>query len=513
MTTITASPESPRTVTPVSPRLGVEVLGTALVLGIAGDALLRGTPWGLNVTLSTALLIAAAAPLIRRHRITIGPDVPWLAITALLLALAFVRRDAETLAAFDVIALLVTLALGAACFHGERITTLAPWRFVGVVLRGGLTTAVGSLPLLGRDIPWHELGGSTRARRLRAVLVGVLLAAPLLVVFGALFAAADMVFDATLASLFAVDLEDLVSHALLVVVLAALAAGYLRWTLMLRPRAAEGSAGLATPGFTSTMTALGLLLLLFLMFVVIQLRYFFGGAALVERTTGLTYAEYARQGFFELVVASAFLLPVLLGALHTVRDDIAAHRASIRRVLGALLLLHAVIMTSAFARLRLYVEAFGLSEDRLYAAAVMVFLAGVFAWLAATELRGRGRRFTFGSLLHGYGVLAALHLLNPDAFITRTNLARADAGARAFDAEYAVTLGADAVPPLLEALPRLEPSARCRVVASLLDRWAGEDGDWRSWNWSRARARRLVRDQAGALQEMRCPTAQPSEAR
>ena len=40
---------------------------------------------------------------------------------------------------------------------------------------------------------------------------------------------------------------------------------------------------------------------MFLAFIVVQLRYFFGGAAQVEVVPGLTYADYARRGFFELV--------------------------------------------------------------------------------------------------------------------------------------------------------------------------------------------------------------------
>jgi hypothetical protein len=88
--------------------------------------------------------------------------------------------------------------------------------------------------------------------------------------------------------------------------------------------------------------------------------------------------------------------------------------------------------------------------------------------------------------------------LNPDAFIVRTNLAR-PAATRPFDAEYATTLGADAVPVLLDALPRLEPADQCIVASSLLKRWYGKPRDWRTWNWSRSRAIRLVTGRAESL--------------
>jgi hypothetical protein len=151
--------------------------------------------------------------------------------------------------------------------------------------------------------------------------------------------------------------------------------------------------------------------------------------------------------------------------------------------------------------MRLYVAEFGLSADRLYATAFMILLIGMFAWFAWTILRSARHRFAFGAFMQGLAVLAGLHVLNPDAFIVKTNLKRPVAE-RPFDARYATTLGGDAVPVLLDALPRLNVEDRCIVVSRLLSRWVdGENAsaDWRTWNWSRARARRLLREQAGAL--------------
>jgi hypothetical protein len=363
--------------------------------------------------------------------------------------------------------------------------------------------------LVGQDIDWRELPQEGRLRHLRAVGLGALLAAPLLVVFGGLFASADNVFANVLQNVFAFDLTAVASHTIQIGVWAALTGGYLRWSLLARPDArpvaAEGSAGGGALGIGPVGTALGLLNLMFLVFVVVQLRYFFGGAALIEQTTGLTYAEYARRGFFELVTASGLVLPVLMGADHMVRGESAVHLTTFRRLAGLLLVLLAVVMASALQRMRLYVGAFGLSEDRLYATAFMVYLLGVFAWFGWTVLRGRRGSFAFGALVQGFAVLAGLHMLNPDAFIVRTNLQR-PAAERPFDVAYALSLRADAVPPLLEALPHLDPSTRCTIAATLLNRWSPQrDADWRSWNWSRSRARRLVAERADALHALKCP--------
>ncbi len=490
-------------------RLSLEVLGAGAAGGLLGDALLRAMPWGLNVTLCTTALVAAGWALVRRHRLSPGPDAPWLALTVLLLGAAFVRRDAAVLAQFDVVALLIALSLGAASLHGERIAALQPVDYlrVGATAAGG--SIAGGFALIGSDVRWSELPRGGRLPHLRAVALGLVIAAPLLVLFGALFAAADTVFNAVLQNLIAFDLDTVVSHTVQFGFWGAVAAGYLRWGLVARPAAWRGpwpdTPG--TLGIVPIATALALLDLLFLLFVVVQLRYFFGGAALVEETTGLTYAEYARRGFFELVTASGLVLPVLLGADHLARGANPAHVALFRRLAGLLLVLLVVIMASALERMRLYVAAYGLSETRLYATAFMIYLLGVFAWFAWTVLRAseRRQRFAFGALVQGFAVLAGLHVLNPDAFIVRTNLAR-PAAERPFDAKYALSLSADAVPPLLASLDRLGAADRCAVARGVLARWSGA-GDWRSWNWSRSRARRLVQERAQALRALPCPDA------
>ena len=493
-------------------RLGLEIVAAGVAGGVVGDALLRAMPWGLNVAIGTVGLVTAAVWLIRRHRVTPGPDAAWLAITALLFGAAFVRRDAAELAQFDMLALVGALAFAAASVQGERIMG---WSVIDYVRAGATATVAsiaGALVLLGRDIDWRELPREGRLRHVRGVLAGVLIAAPLLAIFAALFAEADEVFANVLRNLFAFDAASIVQHTFFICFWGALTAGLLRWALLARP--------IATPrmdfmpaSVTPFAVALGLLNALFLLFVVVQLRYFFGGAALVEQTGGLTYAEYARRGFFELVTASALVLPVLLATDFLARGGTPPQIRTIRQFSGLLLVLLAVIMASALERMRLYVSAFGLSATRLYATAFMVFLIGVFAWFAWTVLRGHRARFAFGALMQGLAVLAGLHVMNPDAFIVRTNLARPTADRR-FDAAYASTLGADAVPALVDALPQLPAEDRCLAATALLRRWGGASdagSDWRTWNWSRARARRLVRSQTDALKAA-CPRKSPGAA-
>jgi len=231
----------------------------------------------------------------------------------------------------------------------------------------------------------------------------------------------------------------------------------------------------------------------------VQVRYLFGGSALVQATTGLTYSEYARRGFFELVTVAALVLPFLLFVHWLLRPDDAQGFRFFQWLAGIQIALLFIIMASALQRMRLYQAEYGLSEQRLYPTAFMGWLAVVFVWFCLTVSRGHREQFAFGAMVAGFLLVAALHALDPDALIARTNLARARAG-HTFDVQYAAGLSADAVPELVADLSALNPQDRCTLAARLLDGWSPpENPDWRSWSISRSQALQAVRVNAPIL--------------
>ena len=475
-------------------RLGLGILGAALVLGALGDATLRATPWALNVTVWTAALVIAAAGLIRWRRLPATGGGRWLVLPLLLFAAAFAWRDSPALKSLNGLALLVALALAAWRARAGRIRVAGVLDYTLGSVLVGLHLLLGPLLLLLGDVRWGELSrGSRWSRTLGAVGRGLLIAAPLLLLFGGLFVAADAVFEGFVADLLDWDIAEVFSHLLLTAVCAWAVAGLLRaallmgeadgWRVPENQRAAPFGLGIIEIG-----VVLGLLNALFLAFVLVQLRYLFGGAAIVTASGGLTYAEYARRGFFELVLVTALVLPLLLLAHWLLRKENPRHERVFRTLAGSLVALLFAIMASAVQRMRLYQEAYGLTELRLYTTAFMGWLALVFGWYLATVLRGRRERFAFGALLAGFLVLALLDAANPDALIVRTNAARARAGVP-FDARYAASLSADAAPALIEALPVMDERERPRVARRLLARWSPPaNHDWRAWNWGRERA-------------------------
>lgn len=491
-------------------RRGAAALGAAILLGLLGDLLLRALPWGINVFLWVGTLVLAVVWVARRGEVPLTGGGRWLVAPLLFFAAAYAWRDATLLMGLTLLALLTTLALAASHTRTGRL------RVAGLVdyatsLLTAFVFGVGGILMLGiGEIDWKSLPRTGWTRWALAIGRGLLLTLPLLILFGALFMAADAIFEGIVNDLLDIDLFDIALHLFLIGFYTWLVGGFLYQSLLHRqheeslPRLGAAPFGL---GIIEVGMVLGALNLLFLAFVLVQFRYFFGGAALIQVTGEFTYAEYARRGFFELVTVAALLMPLLLLAHWLLRPQRPAHTRLFQFLATTLILLLFVVMASALQRMRLYMDAFGLTELRLYTTAFMGWLAVLFVWFGATVLRGQRQHFAFGALATAYVTLALLLVLNPDALIMRTNLNRIGVAPTPFDRSYALSLSADAIPPLIEALPRMDEANRCATVSHLISYWGPETQrpDWRSWNWSRARARQIVAANQEMLESFNCP--------
>jgi hypothetical protein len=464
-------------------------LGAALMLGVLGDALLNA-PWGLNFAIWGCALTATVAVLGRFRKEVFAGGGGWLLLTMAGCSLSFLWRDSWSLAAISLLGFVTSCSLLIQRAHGGRLWVSSLSAYTVSVFVAGLNSTLGMFPLLFGVREWKKVSNGD-SRYAGALLRGVLLALPPLVVFGMLFVAADGVFKELLGRLFDFDL----THILLIGLFTFLSGGYLRgllfgdeWKNVQRSRLTPSRLGAIEAG-----TILGLVDLLFLIFVFIQIRYFFGGSEHVKMTAGLTYSEYARSGFWALFAVALILLPLLL-VIHWLLDPQDAGTQRVFKWLaGIQIALLFVIMASAFERMHLYIREYGLSEDRLYPLAYMAWLAVVFVWFCLTVLRGRRENFAFGAMVAGFLLIAVLNIINPDALIVRTNILRARER-RTFDAGYLIGLSADAIPEVINGWPGLDHTDQCRLRHYLLDAWVPQPfaNGWRSWDISRARARQAV---------------------
>jgi hypothetical protein len=494
-------------------QLAAQALAAAVGLGILADALLRAGPWGLNIGIWTLALVVTATVLSARSPVGQSSRPTWPAVLVLLFALLFTWRDAPGVKLFNAFAMAVCLLIWVERHAGERVRAWTVLDYVRGILNSAAAAGVGPLHLNKADIDWTTGAESRKFTYARSAALGLLISIPLLFIFGGLLVAADAVFERLVSETFDFDIANVLSHGALTAFFAWIVAGLLLVFLNLKRRAfSELRVDRPGLGIVEVAVPLAVLNLLFIVFVLVQLRYLFGDASLVEGTVGLTYSEYARRGFFELVAVVALVLPLLLGADWVLGDANRRNRRTYRFLAGALVLLLLAVVASAVKRMLLYQGAYGLTELRVYTTAFMAWLGIVLLWFCATVLRERRAQFATGAALFGFAVIGAVNLLNPDALIARVNTDRALRGEE-FDAAYAASLSGDAIPKLVSKLADLDPTDRCRVAVRLLDRWdPANDSDWRTWNLGRTRAQRAVGGARPRLEAWACEPAVESGA-
>ncbi len=462
------------------------LLAAALVLGVAGNWLLRADEpragavlWILGV-LGVAFAAAARA---EAPDPTAGRDRAILFTSAGVLALLLVLRDADMLYALNLFALLVVAALVAWRAGGHPLAHLEPRDAMGGGLAAATALAAGAPTLALRDARAGAIDADRR-RSIGSLGVGALIAVPVLLVVATLLAKADPVFAAFLERVATLGDVEIIGHLVGSAAAAWVAAGAIR-----------GSFGPVGPGllgrrieirlpFATVAPLLGGLALLLSAWIGLQVRTLFGGTEYVAATSGVTIADYARQGFFELIVIAGIVLAALLVTDEVLEREAGRARASFRAVGLVLLGLVGAVLVSALLRLGLYLRFFGLTEDRVLAVAVLVWVAAVLCWFGWTVLRGARGRFAPGVLVLSAAWLGGLNLANPERWIVETNLRRADRGL-SFDAAYHVRLSGDALPTLLRGVDRLGPTRAAEVRAEISDEWArraADRADWRGWS-------------------------------
>lgn len=466
------------------------ILLEAALLGMLADGALRNAGDGLGWTIWVVALALAAVSVARRldHNIT-AEQSAWLC-AAVLCAAAFAWRDADELRALNVLGTLVALAMYAMVAAGLPAPSILAARLRDVVAAGvyAVVDLVSGAPILVageaelQSLPVVRGGASWSGLR------ALLLTAPVVIVFTVLLSRADPVF-AALFKLPPIDAARLVSHVVLVGAFAWWSAGWLRGAVPGATRRPVPPQRLPLRlGLAEVTLSLGAVIALFTIFVGLQLRWLFGGAGVVLATTGLTVAEYARRGFFELVGVAALVLPLILGTRAAIEDErvVARHR----RLSLVLLSLLAAIMASALLRMRLYIEYFGLTTDRVYASGFMLWLALVFGAMALTVLRGWTRPFAAATMLSALLSLLALDVMNPDLLVARVNLGR-PTDARTIDYVYLARLSGDATPVVARALGAAAPSSdACKAAKALRTRWVRQQDP--SWNLDARRGRASV---------------------
>lgn len=344
------------------------------------------------------------------------------------------------------------------------------------------------------------------------ILRGILIALPIVAVFAVLLSSADQVFADWVKNLF--DLEKIPEYLFrlfyVIVITGVLVGIYLK---AIHPANAAQKPAPNTPwmkpflGWTESGIVLAAVNLLFIVFVIIQMRYLFGGTANISET-GYTYAEYARKGFGELVAVAVLSLGMYM-VLSTITRANSRFSKIGFSVLSVLLMVNvAVILASSLQRLTLYEDAYGFSQLRTYTHVFIYWLAALIVAVVVLEILRRRGHLAFTLLIAVVGFGASLAVLNVDGFIVKRNVQRAVAG-EALDVAYLNALSADAVPQLIASYADSEtPEDVQEKLGAALACRAKVTNDpaslpWQEYNFSQARSYNLLQENKAQWSDFR----------
>jgi hypothetical protein len=394
-------------------------------------------------------------------------------------------RTAPWLLALDVLAVIGLVVLAASFARDGDPSDVTVPALAERAAVTGLHLAAAPAFLLRRNR--DESSPSRRATTLPIRMVtGLLLAAPVVLLLALLLGSADPVF----ASFFDihVDTGGIVRHLFLLVSGTWVMAGLLRTASAAPPSPLPTTS--ARLGFVESSTILGSLVVLYGAFAVAQLVAAAGGARHVLETEGLTYAEYARSGFFQLIAAAALTLGVLVGLRAVAERATEAQQRRFTVLAEAAVVLTLVIVVVALRRLQLYERAYGLTELRLFSSVFAWWVGVVFVLLGLSLAGLHGRRAWLlpAALLAGLVTLFVLNAANPEAIVVKRNLDHYERTGK-IDVRYLTGLSPDAVPAAVEGLDRVDPSTRAALLAWICERPSGSN---RGFAWTLGHHRAAV---------------------
>ncbi len=324
-----------------------------------------------------------------------------------------------------------------------------------------LQTAFGSLDHLGRPFEDRKVWKSQKKEEkrdnsaLKYVFLGILVGLPLLLIVMLLLASADSVFGHllkvnVLKRLFGIGNVVDTFFRIFNICLMMAAVYLLSYGLLVKlgsksVKIFSGKRHTGEPVVAITVNAM--LGVVYLLFSVIQILYLFMGR--LSLPEGTTYAVYARQGFFQLLLVCIINMTLVLFCLYKFRES---------KVLKGMLALISgctyIMIASSALRMYMYVETYDLSYLR-----VLVFwgLGLIFLIMSGIMIFISNRKFPL--FKYCMVVVTILYLglayARPDYLIASYNLNEQHINENV-DWRYLSRLSADAVPVIVEALERGE---------------------------------------------------------
>lgn len=461
--------------------------GVSLIFGILGTALFYKAGIGLNSFVYTLILVVLLILISKRLDVTITKQAVFYFLGVIMLGLSNVLTCSDTLQFLNNIGILLLLDASLIDLFSSKQST----GFIDDIL------SILKLPFKAlASFGMIFVDGNRYAKdkkffrndRFRNILIGCIIAVPILLITTGLLAKADLMYGKITKIMF----NWIFYRGFYVIIVEVVFGTLLCYSLLcgVTNDTADTEKKNIKASSTIGITVSSLVLLSYFLFCGIQVLYLFAGGLFVLPEE-FTYAEYARQGFFELLAVTCINILLII-----ICEKIFDENKLLKILLTAITACTYIMIISATYRMLLYIGAYHLTFLRLF---VLLFLLIDALVLAGVIISLYNKSFP----LFKYSVVVitlcyvVFSFSRPDYQIAKYLINHSEK----IDSEdiYFLTtdLSYDAAPvvvPLLESqdnyIIRSQKDYYYNLKASNAD-----TKDIREYNYAEARARKIIKQQ------------------
>ena len=220
------------------------------------------------------------------------------------------------------------------------------------------------------------------------------------------------------------------------------------------------------------LAPLAILCILYIVYMGVMSVYLFSAFA-GDLPEGFTYAEYARNGFFELCGVAAINLFIMIFTYSFAKRAAGEYPKHMRVLTGLLCIMTELLVATAVSKMLMYIGAYGLSQLRVYVLWFLVLLFIVYAILIVWHIKPYISRpngpvsFNAGRPIVILSVcfVLALFLANTDGLIAKYNIWQYESGKTQTVDTYMLSNMSDAVVPHLAHLQEIAKDSDVRESA------------------------------------------------
>lgn len=340
---------------------------------------------------------------------------------------------------------------------------------------------------------------------IKKILLGLLISVPLLFIIISLLVQADAVFRSLInnfSSIFQnINFNSIMTQAILILFIAIFSFSYIYSMLSQKKLNTLDEVikpNIATPFGDPiiVVTVLSVLSVVYLIFIYIQFTYLFGSVNM-KLPDNLTYATYARKGFFELVGVTLLNVLIIIYSSTRVKNNDKTTTPLLKIINSVLVLFTLIMLFSAHFRMNLYEKVYGYTYLRFFTHYFMLYIALI---LIPLLIRIWYKKITFSKYLIVISLIAyiVLNYINVDKIVIKNNIAHYNKTGT-FDVTYISTLSYDSIPELVKLYNTTKSNHPYfeKDLYNLLSKKKHQLEHWnhiQSYNYSASKARNLLND-------------------